>query len=524
MPIAGEEPSQDFMADSEPPCTQCRGRAQSDEVHVALCRLESPPCPFERSASDILLSFSRPLLQLHPRHTDCSDVSGVRKQRKRSNSLLGTEEMMSAPGTAVYLERAFVDEVVVAERHRSTSDMDDFPWPRVALWTAFGASGWWGFNGITAQLPLLIADLPEKEQLGAQLGLLCQLGISGLLLYKSCRCLQQLRVELVIGATIAMQLLNLIVCTFSWDRSFSGHSLPLFFCSLFAGGVGCLSGSTYYALVSKYPVICMKYMGLGGSLGGIVVQGFAYLQMGFHRSQPACSVTAFFFAVACFQLLCMGALFFILRGQDAAESEDGFSDPDSPKKSLGSNEESQDSLVELELPSSSRPVKICYVCIFVIQGINYALPALIPYLALVSGTTNKRTVLLRIGNCQQWGETIGRLLAPYQMGAWSNFCTLAASMYMILSLSYFLLLALHPQELTFGLQDDMVELLIPFLIFTYVCAYGMAISGIRVYARSLLPEEDNSERMRVQSNMGLWAQMGSLTSNLIAFTCVTLAV
>ncbi len=128
----------------------------------------------------------------------------------------------------------------------------------------------------------------------------------------------------MIAVTITVEILNLLFCAFSWNLSVSGHSVPLFVSSFIAGSVGCLSGSTYYALVSKYDAICMKYMGIGGSLGGIIVQGLAYAQISpnlwFSRFPlSGCDAGVFIFLVACCQLFCVGAFAGILRSLPTTE-------------------------------------------------------------------------------------------------------------------------------------------------------------------------------------------------------------
>jgi len=413
------------------------------------------------------------------------------------------------------------------------SDSEHSPdWSELACWLFFGASGWFGLNCLGAELPLLIVELPEKERLGALLGLICQCGavVLALSTYMGTHGNSAVRmgahgdnaVRSVIRGASYVQVLNMLFCAFTYHKLLYGKSMCLLVSIFVAGSIGSLSNSTYYAFVSAYPEQCMKYMSMGASFGGAIAQTIAYLQVG----NPVFSVALFLVLTAAIQWL-QTLTFQNLSQMRPPKDSDQMPVSDSPFADHGHGGDDASSVI-----STLRQIKCTYVHLFLIRAMNYTMPATIPYLALAY-PSSKTFMLFWIQFAQQWGETLGLWLAPEAAKSEEEaepkgaVVTFIATGYMLVMVTFFMLFAFRPEAFTWALPDDVAMWLIPLLVFGFLCAYGAARLNIRNHARRLCKRLGGGQAAvdaavrDVQSFLGFIEMMGGLSSNVALFLFVS---
>ncbi|CAE8703347.1 unnamed protein product, partial [Polarella glacialis] len=201
--------------------------------------------------------------------------------------------------------KAQVHEAMHTIHENSASEKDNTSLWRMTLFYLFGMSAWWAGNVIFAQLPLLVAELPEADSLGSTLSMMIQTGNIVAITYKVVESQSDfINVSSVIQGMNQVSLLVLMLAAIFWDHQVHGHSLPLFVLTAIGGGVGCLSDLTYWSLVISHPPACTKAVGVGMSVGNLVAMVFAVLQQtGRAPDNPRFSIQTFFVAGACVQLL-----------------------------------------------------------------------------------------------------------------------------------------------------------------------------------------------------------------------------
>lgn len=387
------------------------------------------------------------------------------------------------------------------------------PFFTLFAWALFGASGWWSSNSISSQLPLFVGHLPSAECLGNQLSMATQTGNFILIAYSLLDQRYRFHVPTVIQAMMCLAICSLLSCAFVWDTLVDGQSWPLLALTGLAGGVGCMSNSTYWVLMMSRPALCTKAVGIGMSFGGVLTTSLAALQLnGRSADKPRFDVREFFFVAAVLQ----GAGWLVALAVDRRFRRCGPSTRDSEFLP-----DAQQQLLVRQVtdglqpcPPGSFPLQLVS---FWLHAITYAVPTLLPFVA--AGYTvrgEEQQLLLWMLAMQQWGEWSGRLLAPRAMRN-STLAGLMISMCAIFVLlqAFSLNAARLPQLVAF----DVAQVLLPGMLLVFFMSYGVLQTVIFLRARNV--HEDVAVVEQVAAAMGFMGQMGAFTSTFIATVLVS---
>lgn len=195
----------------------------------------------------------------------------------------------------------------------------------ILSWCFTGMSGWWALNVITAELPFFISALPEAELLGNLLAVCTQIGNVFPIIYKSIYRNGVGRLTYVIAGFQALAACILFVCAAFWHVQVAGHSMVLLLCTCVAGGCGCISNVTYWAVAAWHPAKCTQAMSVGMTLGGLLAVGLSGWQMaGRNHLDPRFSATVYFLVAGIVQLL--QALAFLTQSWAAARRQRSLND------------------------------------------------------------------------------------------------------------------------------------------------------------------------------------------------------
>merc|ERR1712048_1294812 len=96
----------------------------------------------------------------------------------------------------------------------------------------------------------------------------------------------------------------LLLAALFWDTLILGSSLPLFFLTMLAGGIGCMSDVTYWAYVMSQPPQCTKAMSVGMSVGGLATVAVTAAQLNGRPAEfPRFDAQSFFIFATMIQIL-----------------------------------------------------------------------------------------------------------------------------------------------------------------------------------------------------------------------------
>lgn len=230
------------------------------------------------------------------------------------------------------------------------------------LTVAFGVSSWVTVNGIFAELPLIIDQLPEGWAVASKLGLAIQAANIGPAVYRGVRPnFRSLRP--VIYGIIGMGAVSMLLLARFWGvtAEFGGshHSIALILFTFTAALCDCTSSLVYWPFVGAFPSEYVSGLALGENLSGVVASLLSWLQVCLGLPPAA------FFVMLAGALLCSGVAFWFLQSGD-------------PKKEATALASSYTVLVEGQCAS---PTLYYGIVGWVSLIENAVLPALLPYAA-----------------------------------------------------------------------------------------------------------------------------------------------
>lgn len=268
-----------------------------------------------------------------------------------------------------------------------------------------------------------------------------------------------------------------------------------------------MSNGTYWVLMMSHPAECTKAVGIGMSLGGVLTTSLSAFQLsGRSAEDPRFSVRAFFVVAAVLQGAgWLVALVVDNRFRRSSCCERSHELPDTTQEIL-LRKASYD-----WQPRTWREVSYHLISFWAHAG-AYVVPTLMPFVAASYPTPAQEAhLLLWMLAMQQWGEWLGRILAPRAMRETLLSCCLVSMLGTFLFLVAVSLNAdLLPQVVVFGVA----RFALPGLVLAFYMSYGIVQTAIFLRARSL--SEDVAVAERIAATMGFLGQMGSFTSNLAA--------
>lgn len=228
------------------------------------------------------------------------------------------------------------------------------------LFFVIGVSGWWSLNAIQwAESPIFVAHTPEGAKVTNLLSVACQLGNFVPFLYKLLlsKTMQARILPLSVLLSQGIAIGAAAVCALFWEHTMvvagHPHSVVLLVCTAVAGGVGCLSNVTYWALAVRYEgTHCTKAMSIGMTVGGLIVSWMATAAQKAGNS-PRFPVSTFMLAVAGVQFVFLCSLCFVL-GRGAGS---GSGQPQPAPSTLGAPSHGEDKAGR-EGDGSTTPVSV----------------------------------------------------------------------------------------------------------------------------------------------------------------------
>jgi len=433
------------------------------------------------------------------------------------------EESRHALG--LHTPNPFVDRAIAMERlHESIDAGRRFKPPSVSkltlfLWILFGASGWWSSNVIFAELPLFVAQLPAGEKLGNQLSLMTQLGNIFLIAYKILDYHCQFRSADVIQVMMGMAVLSLLACANCWDHLIDGRSMPLLVVMGVAGGVGCLSNATYWSLMISYPAVCTKACSIGMSLGGVFTTWLAAAQLaGRPDKSPRFTARAYFSVAAALQCILWlvvmvldGKLTRCLHAWGGRSAELAQNLLPRPVQTFRTNSDPSEVVTPDKLV-----LGVLLFCSFLVHAMTYTVPSLMPFVASAcsehESDDRAQQILLWMLVCQQAGETSGRMLAP--VGRAKILLPALTTIYFVVVFVIFFAITTQPHLMGNTVGCNVAMPVLPMMCFGYFCSFGVMQTFLFLSARRLASETADKELLA--------SQMGSLTTNVVAFAALNL--
>lgn len=419
------------------------------------------------------------------------------------------------------------------------------------LFTAFGMSSWWVGNAIFAQLPLLVEGLPEGRALGTQLSMMVQAGnifsISYKIIEHHCGAIDA---GIVVNGMHQTSLFILMLLAVFWDQEVGGASIWLLGLAVLAGGIGCLSDLTYWSLVMRHPPPCTKAVGVGMSMGNLVVLGLSMLQVsGREVDNPRFGVTTFFVFAAFFQLL-WGIDTLIIQDKlaPAVVWAAGMVSESLGKRLLDwvnpmhekavallraegentclSDEKKQTEQQEHPGPEAQGLPNKTWILLFetvnfLTYAATYTLPSVLPFVASAfPGKSQQCHLLLNMMIFQSIGDVSGRMLAPTaKSGPLQKKLPLLGSIVLPLCFACLVLAAVDSDLVSRCFSYQNASMLLPLLVMCFFFSRGMLVSAVFLQARGLTSSREAAEHLA--STMGFCGQMGALSANVITFTTVT---
>lgn len=480
---------------------------------------------------------------------------------KVSLALRGSVEALNHNGSDMFATQSLVFLRMVSSQSLKPEDAEKVSRVELGKWVLFGASGWWSCNAIMSELPLFITSLHGAEKMGSQLSMMTQLGNVLLVIFAIVG--DRVSVRCAINLMMVSAMVSLALCAFLWDEVVAGRDYPLLVLMVVAGGVGCMSNYTYWALMISYPPECTKALSIGTSLGGVFTTALAALQMaGREANHPRFGVRAFFIMMAMLQGVWWSVAWQRLRGRTATKeaARSCSSAMDSPLLCACSESDrpSCNCVVRTRTIPVSRissavngdrigvvaacvsvprtgwqetkgwqrlgqspAVVLLYICSLLLHAAAFTMPALMPYLAAAyDEQTTRQQILLWILTTQQFGDTFGRFLIAFEnLDLLAN----AATVYFVVVFVASLAAAIRPELLAAALSGAQACVVLPALTFGLYASYGVLHTQMFLSARtSARKDGEASDEMaeRISSNIGFYGQLGSLLANLLAFLIV----
>lgn len=178
------------------------------------------------------------------------------------------------------------------------------------LTVAFGVSSWVAVNGIFAELPQIIGELPEGWAVASKLGLAIQAANVGPVVYRSLRPnFGSLRSVIygIIGLGAASMLLLARFWGVTAELGGSRHSVALMVLTFAAGICDCTSSLVYWPFIGAFPAEYVSGLALGENLSGVTASLLSWIQVCLGLSPAA------YFVMLAGALVCSGAAFWSLQ-------------------------------------------------------------------------------------------------------------------------------------------------------------------------------------------------------------------
>jgi len=194
---------------------------------------------------------------------------------------------------------------------------------QVALFLAFGTTGWWSANAILAELPTFVESSPEGKKIANLLCVAIQIGNIFPIVYKAiCAWLftdkttRRILPAVVTACLISAAAMLALTAIFWGPRGTltvlkQPHSVALLLFTMVCGGIGGMSNVTYWALASRYDERCIKAVSTGMTVGGLFAQAVALAQRA--GANPRFSPEIYFVIVAIIQGLLLLVMIPIAR-------------------------------------------------------------------------------------------------------------------------------------------------------------------------------------------------------------------
>lgn len=435
------------------------------------------------------------------------------------------------------------------------------------LFFVMGMSGWWSLNAMMwAESPIYINSkigTPEGNTITNWLSIACQIGNVFPFLYKGAFNKEQ-QARILTGSVFMSQLIAVVsclVCAFWWRDTleYDGHehSAVLIVCTLIAGGVGCMSNVTFWALCVRYPgTHCTKAMSVGTTVGGLISTMLATpIGQNAGSDHPRFSVQTFMLIIAAVQVVFM-VCFMLMEKPPVQTADSDLTSPDlsgrTPSKvslahtrtsSIGSRTASKANLTNFTLdddentsiqggpggltssllgkPKTVAPgmsKKLQYFVLFImflVYGLTYALPSLGPY--IVNSYHIKTKLLMWMNVMQQAGDVSGRAsTAVPWVPAVPTLLTMTLT---VVGISIILILgAIFPAQVPLLLPVDTICVwFIPALFFMYYFLRGYVVTLLYIRVKLDTPK---AEAENFSGNMGVAGQAGALLVNIVLFVLI----
>eukprot|EP00039_Didymoeca_costata_P032348 m.37451 g.37451 ORF g.37451 m.37451 type:complete len:436 (+) comp9316_c0_seq2:415-1722(+) len=192
----------------------------------------------------------------------------------------------------------------------------DYDLTTFILFVLLGIGSWITINGVFAELPLIVNDLPEGWAIGTYLGLSIQIANVGPTLYSYLRYKNLITLHgatyfiLSIG-TVATVLIGVL-----WKETTTiagvNHSSALIILVFFAAIVDCTTSLLFWPFVGEYRSQYVPALSLGEGLTGLVASGLSWIQTAKSRDHLILSVSDFFYILGAMMAASMMS-FFLLR-------------------------------------------------------------------------------------------------------------------------------------------------------------------------------------------------------------------
>eukprot|EP00931_Biecheleriopsis_adriatica_P056666 TRINITY_DN33588_c0_g1_i1.p1 TRINITY_DN33588_c0_g1~~TRINITY_DN33588_c0_g1_i1.p1 ORF type:complete len:475 (+),score=79.88 TRINITY_DN33588_c0_g1_i1:102-1526(+) len=453
--------------------------------------------------------------------------------------------------------KSYLGKAQATERHHQhveqrKADPAEVSYCTAALFTMFGMSAWWVGNSIFAQMPLLVAKLPEGKGLGTQISMMMQVGNVFSIGYKAIEHhAGQINPSAVVMGMHQASLFVLMLLAMFWDSVDQGQSLPLLLLAILGGGLGCLSDVTYYSLIMRHPPPCTKATGVGMSVGNFLVMGLSIVQTsGRTVDDPRFGVSTFFVIAAFLQLL-WGLVTLAIEDRlvpvvawaankvSTSLSErlgllDHRLNPmhDKAKALLRADSPADEAATSLEPKPEEHPgpdseglpakrwILFFEATNFMIYACTYSLPPILPYVAgCFPSQSQQAHLLLYMMTFQSIGDVIGRTLAPTaDSSPFRKKLPLLGGVGLPLCMAFLVFAAVNQAALSAALTFGQAMLLLPSIVFVFFFSRGMLVTAMFLQARGLTDSTQAAEHLA--STMGLCGQMGALSANLVIFAIV----
>eukprot|EP00039_Didymoeca_costata_P018848 m.335241 g.335241 ORF g.335241 m.335241 type:complete len:485 (+) comp17545_c0_seq1:149-1603(+) len=447
------------------------------------------------------------------------------------------------------------------------------------LFISLGMSGWWSANAILAELPTFVDQSVEGKKIANLLSVSVQIGNIFPISYKfiCSYCLGARRASRILPFVVTMILLvaigALIVSSFTWDVTGRiggvNHSVFLMLATVIAGGVGGMSNVTYWALASRYDSHCTKAVSTGMTVGGLLAAALAVIQGA--GEAPRFSAKWYFVVAAAVQGIMTLVMVPIFRlPTEEEEKEEGTDNEKTPLVSSSKEKAAINSSSEVTYKKKDMRSTLCIIICFLLYGMTYALPSLLPYIVAdyvktnhTNATSGNRTgfaeypmpihqptyvamgsegfgyytyfrdgphnhhplvvdmsklkdnIYLAMNVLQNVGDVSGRLstllFVPKELSSLLALCGFAMMIF-----TTFCLATIWAYKLPVWFPGNWGYTLAVFC-FTYYYVRGLLVTSTYLFVKQAFPRY---QAENLSSNLGLAGQIGALLSNMAMFYIV----